>query len=215
MRGLRNLEESASTLELILEAAQREFLKKGFVRASLRNIVREAGVTTGAFYGYFDSKEALFEALTREQYDEVMSRFVDVEQRFASLPAEEQKDRMGEMSGDWMEWLIGYMYEHISSFKLLLCCAEGTKYENFVHEMVEIEVESTHDFIRVLQSMGQETAVMDPQLEHILVSGMFAALFEVVVHDMTKEQALAYSRTLRAFYMAGWREIFLNSRDGQ
>jgi len=34
-------------------------LEKDFNSASLRNIVKTAGVTTGAFYGYFSGKEAL------------------------------------------------------------------------------------------------------------------------------------------------------------
>ena len=41
----------------ILSAAMQEFLEKGYKSASLRNIVKTAGVTTGAFYGYYDSKE--------------------------------------------------------------------------------------------------------------------------------------------------------------
>ncbi len=62
-------ETETTTLDLILSAAMQEFLEKGFKSASLRNIVKKAGVTTGAFYGYYDSKEALFEALVGEQYD--------------------------------------------------------------------------------------------------------------------------------------------------
>lgn len=58
-----------TTLDLIRSAAMQEFLEKGFKSASLRNIVKTAGVTTGAFYGYFKSKEDLFEALVGEQYD--------------------------------------------------------------------------------------------------------------------------------------------------
>ena len=52
-----------STREKILEAGKKEFLEKGFRDASLRTIVKEAGVTTGAFYGYYKSKEDLFDAL--------------------------------------------------------------------------------------------------------------------------------------------------------
>ena len=35
-------------------------LGEGIQRASLRSIVKAAGVTTGALYGYYGSKEALF-----------------------------------------------------------------------------------------------------------------------------------------------------------
>lgn len=52
-----------TTLERIYASAKKEFLEKGFQGASLRNIVKSAGVTTGAFYGYYDSKEKLFDAL--------------------------------------------------------------------------------------------------------------------------------------------------------
>ena len=56
-------EKSNVTLKKIQEAAMAEFLDKGFQGASLRQIVKNAGVTTGAFYGYFSSKEALFASI--------------------------------------------------------------------------------------------------------------------------------------------------------
>ena len=59
-------EQIHSTREKILEAGKKEFLEKGFRDASLRTIVKEAGVTTGAFYGYYKSKEDLFDALVAE-----------------------------------------------------------------------------------------------------------------------------------------------------
>ena len=51
-------EKSTATLEKIQQAAMEEFAEKGFLGASLRQIVKHAGVTNGAFYGYFSSKEA-------------------------------------------------------------------------------------------------------------------------------------------------------------
>ena len=59
-------QEEQSTQDKILSSAKQEFQEKGFLNASLRNIVKNAGVTTGAFYGYYDSKEALFAALVEE-----------------------------------------------------------------------------------------------------------------------------------------------------
>lgn len=49
-------EKSSDTLEKIQQAALEEFSEKGFLGASLRQIFKNAGVTTGAFYGYFSSK---------------------------------------------------------------------------------------------------------------------------------------------------------------
>ena len=59
-------DKEQTTQERILEAARAEFLDKGFRTASLRTIVKTAGVTTGALYGYYDSKEALFDALVKQ-----------------------------------------------------------------------------------------------------------------------------------------------------
>ena len=67
-----------NTLDDILSAAKAEFSEKGFQSASLRRIVKNAGVTTGAFYGYFKSKEELFDALVGEQYDTLMGMFCEM-----------------------------------------------------------------------------------------------------------------------------------------
>ena len=198
---------TGETREKILEAGKAEFLAKGFLAASLRNIVKEAGVTTGAFYGYFKSKEELFDALVEEPYARIMERYNRAQEEFAALPPAEQKLHMGDISGECIDWMTEYMYEHLDAFKLLLCSSDGTKYENFVHDMVEIEVEYTHRFMDVLVSLGQPVRGMDPQLEHLLVSGMFSGYFEIVIHDMPKEQAIGYVKELREFYTAGWAKI--------
>ena len=60
---------NGTTLENIHRAAKAEFLEKGYKDASLRNIVKSVGMTTGAFYGYYKSKEELFEAIVGEHYE--------------------------------------------------------------------------------------------------------------------------------------------------
>ena len=50
----------------LLSAAMEEFLDKGYENASLKEICRKAGVTTGALYKRFDGKEDLFHALVAD-----------------------------------------------------------------------------------------------------------------------------------------------------
>jgi AcrR family transcriptional regulator len=51
----------------IIEGARAIFMSAGFDAASMNDIARAAGVSKGTLYAYFDSKEALFEALIREE----------------------------------------------------------------------------------------------------------------------------------------------------
>ncbi len=199
--------EELNTLQKIHKAGKKEFLEKGFKSASLRNIVKEAGVTTGAFYGYYKSKEDLFDAIVGEAADIFMEQYRSAQDAFAKLPAEEQPENMGKISGACMEWMVSHIYAYKDEFKLLICCAEGTKYENMIHEMVEIETKATHDFMDVLRSLGFEVKEIDPQLEHIIISGMFTGFFEMIVHDMPQERAMEYVKELQAFHTAGWSEI--------
>ena len=87
------------TLENIHRAAKAEFLEKGYKDASLRNIVKSVGMTTGAFYGYYKSKEELFEAIVGEHYEYIRNRFIKAQQEFAELPAAQQPEVMSDISG--------------------------------------------------------------------------------------------------------------------
>lgn len=50
----------------IIEGARQIFMRDGFDGASMNDITKAAGVSKGTVYAYFPSKEALFEALIRE-----------------------------------------------------------------------------------------------------------------------------------------------------
>lgn len=200
-------ERSTATLEKIQQAALAEFLDKGFLGASLRQIVKNAGVTTGAFYGYFSSKEALFNAIVEPHAAALMGRFMEAQTTFAELPEKEQPEHMGLESGRCVDWMVDYICAHREPVKLLLCCAEGTSYEHFVHNMVEVEVEYTQRYMEVLRRLGRDIPVLDKSLCHIVASGMFNGIFEIVVHDMPRDQAMRDVDQLRAFYTAGWSKL--------
>lgn len=69
---------SAATYEALLQAAARVFAKKGFDAAQTPEIAAEAGVSTGAFYRYFQDKRAVFVEVIaqhlRQAHEEVMAK---------------------------------------------------------------------------------------------------------------------------------------------
>ena len=200
-------ERSLDTLERIQQAALEEFSEKGFLGASLRQIVKNAWVTTGAFYGYSSSKEALFAAIVEPHATALMGRFMEVQIDFAELPEEEQPAHMGESSSRYVEWMVDYICQHREPVKLLLCRAEGTSYEHFIHNMVEVEVDSTLQYMDVLRRLGKDIPRLNRSLCHIIASGMFNGLFEIVIHDMPREQAFQDVAQFRSFYTAGWLNL--------
>lgn len=199
--------EESTTLKKILSAGKAEFLEKDFNSASLRNIVKTAGVTTGAFYGYFSGKEALFAALVEEHAKAIMNIFMSAQEDFEKLPEEEKENHIGVESRTSLNEIVDYVYEHFDEFKLIICKSEGTSYENFVHNMVEIEVEETYQFIDALRSQGKDVPNIEKAVCHMIVSGMFSGIFELIEHDMKKENAKKYVSEFQDFYIAGWSKI--------
>lgn len=65
----------AARREHILDAARRCFVRTGFHRATMQGIAAEAGVSLGALYVYFDSKEALIAGLCERDRAEFAERF--------------------------------------------------------------------------------------------------------------------------------------------
>ena len=199
--------QESGTLEKIQQIAIAEFLDKGFRGASLRQIVRNAGVTTGAFYGYFSCKEALFASIVEPHAKALMNKFVDAQLSFSALPSSEKPQHVGVESGEYIDWMVEYVYEHKDPVKLLFSCAEGTSYDNFIHNMVEIEEEATLNYLDILRQMGKDIPTLDKSLCHIIASTMFDSIFEIVSHDIPYDEAKRNIKLLRDFYSAGWQRL--------
>jgi TetR/AcrR family transcriptional regulator, acrAB operon repressor len=60
----RTKEEAKETRKSVLDAALYVFSRKGYAAAALEEIAEEAGLTRGAIYHHFGSKEKLYIALT-------------------------------------------------------------------------------------------------------------------------------------------------------
>ncbi|MFQ9516214.1 MAG: TetR/AcrR family transcriptional regulator [Eubacterium sp.] len=201
------MEDKQSTLEKIHIAAKAEFMEKGFRSASLRNIVKTAGVTTGAFYGYYSSKEELFDALVGEQAEYVLNLVGTTIDDFEKLSGEEQTQQMVDVSGDALSQMLNYIYDNYDAFKMIILCAEGTRYDDFVHQLVLREEESTYTYIETLNQMGYSVEPINKKLIHMIASGLFSGVFETIVHDMPKAEAKEYVLQLQRFNTAGWEEL--------
>ncbi len=67
-------ERAVRTREQVLNAAAEEFAAHGYMGTTLLDVIQRTGMTKGALYGHFSSKEELAAALIEEAGDELSTR---------------------------------------------------------------------------------------------------------------------------------------------
>lgn len=200
--------KAEDTEKNILNTARKHFLKDGFSGASLRNIVKDAGLTTGAFYKYYPTKEALFDALTDPYIEHIYQIYDRVVEDFEKLSAKEQTSNMSDTSGDGIDQMIDYIYEHYDNFRLLLKCGDSGKFETFIHNMVDREMRSSLEYVKKMKEDGIEMPIVGESLMHMIYTGFFSSIFQIIEHDIDKETAKRNVHKLREFNTGGWERLW-------
>lgn len=200
--------KAEDTEKNILNTARKHFLKDGFSGASLRNIVKDAGLTTGAFYKYYPTKEALFDALTDPYIEHIYQIYDRVVEDFEKLSAKEQTSNMSDTSGNGMDQMIDYIYEHYDNFRLLLKCGDSGKFETFIHNMVDREMRYSLEYVKKMKEDGIEIPIVGESLMHMIYTGFFSSIFQIIEHDIDKETAKRNVHKLREFNTGGWERLW-------
>jgi AcrR family transcriptional regulator len=93
-------EEYAVKRKEILEVAQKLVYTHGYEQMSIQDILDELGISKGAFYHYFDSKQALLDGLVERMLDDaeqILQPIVEAN----DLPAIQKLQRYFESGGRW------------------------------------------------------------------------------------------------------------------
>ena len=194
--------------ERILECAKAEFLDKGYTDASLRTIAAAAGTSTNSIYVRFQDKEGLFSAIVEPVLNEMTGRFLKIQEEFCRMGRTEQAAHMAEYADGGALELIGYMYDHLDEFRLLLDASYGTRFHNFVDELVRIEVEYTYKYMETVGYPKQLEGALTEKLLHIVTTSRFESIFEVIRHGMSREEAAEYNKLLSRYHRAGFATVF-------
>ena len=184
------------TQEKIHKVAKAHFLKDGFQKASLRKIVAESGFTSGAFYGYYDSKEELFDALVRETAEGIERIVANMSSQFEALPAEQAFTSVTEVFSEGLPELADYLLANVEEVRLLLKCSEGTRYENFMSAMMD------QDLDYWVRNAGDQFP-LSPLAANLLVNSYFNLLGDAVLSGATREQIITAMRDINAMYTCG------------
>lgn len=198
--------------ERIITAAKREFLDKGYVDASLRAIAAAADTSTNSIYVRFGDKEGLFSAIVEPVLSEMTERFIRIQEQFHRMPPEDQARLMPQNADCGTAELIDHMYSHLDEFRLLLDSSYGTRFHNFVDELVRIEVEYTYKYMEAVGYPDRFGDALTEKLLHIVTTSRFEGIFEIIRHGMSREEAYEYIGLLSRYHRTGFLEIFGNGK---
>ena len=201
-------EKAEKTREIILDTAIKHFLRDGFSGASLRSIVKDAGLTTGAFYKYYPTKEMLFDALIDPYVEHIYEIYDGILVEFEKLSAHDQTNNMSNAATDGTDQMIDYIYEHYNHFRLLFKCGDSGKYGAFIHNMVNKEMKATKKYMQIMKESGINLLKVDESLMHRIYTGFFSSVLQSVEHDMDKEIAKKNVHQLKEFNTGGWERIW-------
>ena len=186
----------------LLSAAKDEFLKKGFEKASLTDICKAAGVTTGALYKRYSGKEDLFSALVSDTVQD-MTEYVSQIERIdlTNLTDRELYDLFAltpEMNREWLRFL----YDRRDVFTLLIRCASGTRYENFRQDWTEKMNALDVKQYREARRRGLAARDLTEEELHVLTYAVWALYYEPFFLDFTWDQMERHAETIHLF--ADW-----------
>lgn len=198
--------DKTASHEKIVAAAKNEFLTYGFTDASMRHIAEEAGMSASGLYKHFDSKEEMFSALVEPAYQGLLNMFhLDTNDKEQAFGAE---DVSALEAAQDAKLAISYIYDHLDAFRLIICKSQGTKYENFLHDMSVMEEKKTLSFMDMLKKQGVKLNEFSERELHLLTTTNISAVFQAVEHNFTREEAMHYADTLDRFFSIAWREFF-------
>ncbi|MBP1991219.1 TetR/AcrR family transcriptional regulator [Paenibacillus eucommiae] len=153
----------------IVQAALSEFKREGYLTASMRQIAKSAGITSGNVYRYFKNKEELFDAIVgpvHEQYAAYMQEISQEIEHSRTRDAPEILSYFRKVEGTIVELFKSYS----SELMILLNRSDGSKYEKVKPELVDLAF-SILDKVIVIKKSGQARQLQ----EGITLARMLAA----------------------------------------
>ena len=182
-------ERRKQTEQKLIKSGKEEFLKKGYAKANLRDICKNAGVTTGAFYFSFENKEALLSAI-------LAPVITDYEKMCSTFARREDDDP--NTADDNERQMMEYLSEHRTEAIILMEKSAGSRYEKFRPQISQqMQAAFTSYFTKFMGSTP------DAELVRILVTMRLQGYMELIKGDYTVEERVRLVREIGIHADAG------------
>ena len=202
-------DKTASHIKIDL-AMKAEFLEKGFAGASIRSIGERAGMTSAALYRHYTNKEDMFSSLVEPLIND-MDMWTKRHKSVKYSLVDSQADTGVFFGESFIDMITEVVLPQKDRLILLMNCSQGTKYENFLHDLVEKNQKDLTDALEYLRKHGYPAREMSEEEIHMLLSAYLTAIIEPIIHGYPQEKIKSYLLSVNEFFMPGWKNIMGSS----
>lgn len=195
------------THELILKSAMSGFIRNGFSGASIRQICKDAGVTNGAFYSHFESKEDLFGKLVDPVLSGLINKYEEDSSGYKKIRSEKEFEAILKHSFESDSIMIHYVYENADAFRLILTAGAGTEYENLQDKIAAKESEWTVKFLEGCKSFMKKPENISEGLIKNISRFVVDTVFDSFLEGNTEEETLRQTQLASEFCITGLKRI--------
>jgi TetR/AcrR family transcriptional regulator, repressor of fatR-cypB operon len=183
--------------ESILDAALRCFVDRGFYGTSMPEIAEAAGVSAGTIYHYFDSKEALVNAVYRSWKGMVGTRV------FAAFPATAPVREQFRVM--WHE-MIGFARGAPAAFAFI----ETHNHASYLEAESRAVDHNLHVFVHAVIQRAQREGLVKPLDAWVLMELVFGAFINLMRAQWEKRIELT-DEIIRDAELACWDAIAIHA----
>ncbi|MCR5195035.1 MAG: TetR/AcrR family transcriptional regulator [Pseudobutyrivibrio sp.] len=191
----------------LLDSAKSEFLKNGFLKAELKTICDNAGITTGALYKRYKGKEELFCAVVQETVDAI-DEFINKR----TLPdlsklSDTELCHAWDMNEEYTLELFKMLWSMKEGFVLLICKSSGTRFENFQHDFVSSMSDAYEKYYNETKRRNlARTDITNKEL-HVLCTSFWTSVYEPFTHDLSWKEIEQHCKIMCRFF--NWADTIL------
>ncbi len=177
--------------EEILQAAEDLFARKGYHETSMDDIVKESGLSKGAIYGYFDSKQEIFLALSDKCMESELGAIRSI---FSPNDSASKKlEKSAEIHFDGIEGSIEVCKMNLEWW------IESPRVESLHHKM-ESHYKMVHKFIAEMISEGIKKGEFRQDIDPDALSSIIhAAINGLLLHRATTGQDFDWQKIRSTF----------------
>ena len=201
-------DNSKETVEKLLQSAKKEFIEKGYMKASLRNICKDVGVTTGALYFFFKDKDDLFRGVVGEPLRQLrgilQSHMLEETEELKSYTPGMQVDLENDKAVAIK--VIKLLFQYKEDFELVITKSQGSSLENVMDEIADqlnIHYSTVFCAMRGYTSKKQMTKE-DKFIVHWMAHDQVDIFIHLLTHCKNEKVALRQLDALFGYIIGGW-----------